>query len=291
MVSFGKYIKAAFTVRWNLLAFFGGVAFAFLSGHPDIWGALVLAAEVGYLGLLGTHDKFQRYVDAQDALAARDEHSQNVERALKRIMNALPSDLLQKFQTLRERCEKLRQIALDLKEPGRARGRMSLEELQLAGLDRLLWIYLKLLFTEHSLSGFFEQTDEQKIRQEIKRVEDRIESVTTASTSSQRERLLGTLQDNLQTCQDRLDNFQKARDNYELVTLEIERLENKIRSLSELAVNRHEPDFISGQVDEVAGSMLKTERTINELQFATGLQLGDDEVPELVQRQTIGVTR
>ena len=63
---------------------------------------------------------------------------------------------------------------------------------------------------------------------------------------------------------------------------EIERLENKIRTLAELAVNRQEPDFISGQVDQVAGSMLETEKTMNELQFATGLAPLDEEIPELV---------
>jgi hypothetical protein len=39
-----------------------------------------------------------------------------------------------------------------------------------------------------------------------------------------------------------------------------------------MAVNRQEPDFISGQVDQVASSMLETERTMNELRFATGLR-------------------
>jgi hypothetical protein len=67
------------------------------------------------------------------------------------------------------------------------------------------------------------------------------------------------------------------------VKLEIDRLENKIRSLSEMAVNRQEPEFISGQVDQVANSMLDTEKTINELTFATGLETIDEEVPELMR--------
>ena len=71
--------------------------------------------------------------------------------------------------------------------------------------------------------------------------------------------------------------------------LEIDRLENKIRSLSELAVNRQEPDFIAGQVDQVASSMLQSERTMNELAFATGLHAADDSVPELLRRQTVSL--
>jgi len=61
-------------------------------------------------------------------------------------------------------------------------------------------------------------------------------------------------------------------------------LENKIRSLSELAVNRQEPDYISGQVDQVAASMMETEKTMNDLRFVTGLDTVD-EAPSLLQSE------
>lgn len=286
-MSLGKYLKAAFTQQWNLLALMGGLGFAMLTGAPDVFVPLVLAAEIVYLGLLGTHDKFQRYVDAQEWKSIKTTKSQTAEQALQRMMRALPKETLERFERLKQRCTKLKQIASDLKQPGQAGKDASLEEVQLAGLDRLLWIYLKLLFTEYSLSRFFETTEEQRIRGEIEKIEHRIQDVAESSTSSQRQRVLETLQDNLQTCQDRLSNFLKARDNLELVQLEIERLENKIRSLSELAVNRREPDFISSQVGQVAESMLATERTISELQFVTGLHSADDEVPELIRRESV----
>jgi hypothetical protein len=90
----------------------------------------------------------------------------------------------------------------------------------------------------------------------------------------------------LQTSRDRLSNLQRARDNFDLVKLEIDRLENKIRSLSELAVNRQEPEFISGQVDQVAASMLETENTMNELRFVTGLD-SVEEAPSLLQGEVV----
>jgi hypothetical protein len=80
--------------------------------------------------------------------------------------------------------------------------------------------------------------------------------------------------------------LQRARDNFDLVKLEIDRLENKIQSLSELAVNRQEPDYISGQVDQVAASMLETENTMNELRFVTGLDTVD-EAPALMQGDVV----
>ena len=46
-----------------------------------------------------------------------------------------------------------------------------------------------------------------------------------------------------------------------------------------MAVNRQEPAFVSSQVDQVANSMLNTEKTMNDLQVFTGLEDLDDEVP------------
>ncbi len=285
-MSFGKYLKSAFVYHWNLLALAGGMGFALLSGKPDVAVPIVLAAEIGYLGLLAGNPKFQKYVEVQESRAARGESSETADQTLRGILNALPKPAIKRFESLRTRCRELRQIALDLKAPGQRVNDAQLDDLQLSGLDRLLWIYLRLLFTEYSLGRFFETTDEKSIRDDIREVEQRIRTAS-ASSSSNRDRLVESLQDNLRTCQDRLANYQKARENHELVQLEIGRLESKIRSLSELAVNRQEPEFISGQVSSVAESMMQTERTINDLQFVTGLGSGDDHVPELVRRETV----
>jgi len=84
-----------------------------------------------------------------------------------------------------------------------------------------------------------------------------------------------------------LANLQKARDTYELVQLETDRLENKIQSLGELAINRHEPDFLSTQIDQAVSSMEHTERTMQELRFATGIEVGEDLAPELLRREVM----
>jgi chemotaxis protein histidine kinase CheA len=295
-VRLGTYLKAAFTNRWNLLAFFGALGFALLSGRVDVFGPLVLAGELTYLGLLGTHPKFQRYVDAQAAKTVREQGVVSTEQAAQHVMSALPNNLLQRFKALHAHCLELRQIALELKDPGLAKSPSAvlqednpLEEMQLAGLDRLLWIYLRLLFTQHSLDRFLQRTSEELIRKDITRLEGQLRGVSGAANDPQQQKIRKTLEDNLETCRARLANLQKARDNHELVRLEIDRLENKIQSLSELAINRQEPDFISAQVDQVVTSMVQTERTMNELQFATGLEVGDEAVPELLRRETVRV--
>ncbi|MGE3778914.1 MAG: hypothetical protein AB7F89_17145, partial [Pirellulaceae bacterium] len=112
----GKYIKSAFVNRWNMLLFLGGCAFGAISGHADVVLPLVLAAEVGYLGLLGTHPKFQRYVDAHEAAALRKQNSQSTEQTLRQILQSLSQAGLARFEQLRSRCHELRQIAADLKK-------------------------------------------------------------------------------------------------------------------------------------------------------------------------------
>jgi hypothetical protein len=286
-VRFTRYLKTAFINRWNLLLLAGGLGFALLTGRADIWAPLVLAVEVAYLGMLGTHPKFQAYVDAQEAKALRQQGSVNTERMMESIMQSLPPKSLQRFEALRARCLELRQIALAIKDPTRVVTSSVLEQSQLAGLDRLLWIYLRLLFTQYSLEQFFQRTSEVQIQQDITNLEARLAKASKLADEAQRQKFTRTIQDNLDTCRDRLNNYQKARSNYELIQLEIDRLENKIRSLSELAVNRQEPDFISGQVDQVASSMLETERTMNDLQFATGLAVVDESPPQLLQPEQL----
>jgi hypothetical protein len=295
-VGLGRYLKSAFTNQWNLLAFFGSMGFAVLSGRPDVFAPLVLAGELAYVGLLGTHSKFQKYVDAQAAKATREQGASSAEQSFQRMLNALPDALRQRFRNLQARCLELRQIALELKDPSLVKSPGTattwstdnpLEEIQLAGLDRLLWIYMRLLFTQYSLDRFLQRTSESQMQRDITRIETQLQGVPANSEDPQQQKIRKTLEDNLGTSRSRVANLKKARDNYEIVRLEIDRLENKIQSLSELAINRQEPDFVSAQVDQVVTSMVQTEKTMNELEFATGLSVAEEAVPELLQRQTV----
>lgn len=282
---FTKYIKTAFLNRWNLLVFLGALGFSMLSGHPDVVAPLVLAGEVAYLGLLASHDKFQRYVDAQEAKALGSGTTTNPQDTLKVILRSLPPQAVERFEALRSRCLELRQIAMQIKDPGGAGGGLGFDRSQVESLDRLLWIYLRLLYTQSAVERFLRKTSEPAIREDIANLESRLARTNQIDDEIQRQKFVKAIEDNLSTCRDRLANYEKARSNHEFMQLEIDRLENKIRSLSELAVNRHEPDFISAQVDQVASSMLQTERTMNELQFLTGLTATEEQPPALLQTE------
>ncbi len=115
-----KYLHAAFTERWNLLVFLGGLAFAAVGPAPDVTMPLIFAAEIAYLGFLGTHPKFQKYVEAQEAKAARSEGTHTAEQTRLRILGALPKPVVQRFESLRSRCRDLRQLATEMRDPNQA---------------------------------------------------------------------------------------------------------------------------------------------------------------------------
>ena len=277
-----KYIKKAFVNQWNLLAFAGGMGFAVLSGRPDIAIPLVLAGEAAYLGMLGTHPKFQSYVNAQEAKAGRQVSSQQNQQAFQKIKQALPQNQFERYSRLRDRCLRLGQIATDLKTPTDYDPNERLESLQTRGLDRLLWVYLRLLFSQHSLERFFDTVSDDRMRVDLDRVKERLAKLDSDEASEHTEKIRRTLLDNQTTVQERLENYRQAKSNHQFVSLELERVENKIKSLAEISVNRQDPEYISSQIDAVASSMKETERTMNDLKFVTGLGDLDEEAPELM---------
>ncbi len=282
----GKYFKAAFTYRWNLLALFAAIGAGLLSPLPlEAWGPLVLAAEVAYLGLLGTHPRFRKAIDAREHKSARGRDQGRAEETLRKMLAALPDEDRRRFHNLRNRCLELRALAARLRGADPDHADM-LDDLQVEGLDRLLWMYLRLLYSQHALGEFLRNVTAEQIQADIHQIERQLSRLAKDDTP-QRLQARKALEDNLQTCRERLANYQKARDNYELLHLEINRLENKIQSVSEMALNRQEPEFISGQIDQVASSLVETERTISDLSFATGLSRADEEVPSLLQRKSL----
>lgn len=277
-----KYIARAFTNRWNLLAFFGGLGFAVIAPATVVALPLVLAAEIGYLGFVGGSRRYQQLVDSEDTKLLETEKKSEAEARRDQLMAGLKPELKGRFYELRDRCVEIRRIANELRHPDAVEADSELEAMQMQGLDRLLWIYLRLLYTKQSLDKFLMTTSEDVIQKDIHKLEARRTKIESQDDNQYRDQLLHTLEDNLRTVEARLENFKRARDSHQLLELEVDRVENKIQTISEMAINRADADDIFAQVDEVADSMVETEETMNELQFATDLMFEDETVPQLV---------
>ena len=283
-----RYIKKAFTNHWNLLGLFGGLGFSFLSGKPEVGLPLVAAAELAWLGFVGTHPRFQKFVDVQENSVARRQDEQAADQRMRKMFATLPRGAQNRFQSLMEQCQELRQITQQFQSAqGDVNDDAALTAMRLGGLDRLMWLFLKLLYTEHSLNRFFETTTIEQIQRDLKDVTQRLEREQERPQGAQRDRIIATLQDNLMTSRQRLANFEQARDSFELVKAEQQRLESRIRSLAEMGISRSDPATFSTQVDTVAGSIAETEKTLEDLQFVTGFSEADEAVPQILPRATV----
>jgi hypothetical protein len=258
-----SYIKSAFTWRWNLLALAGGTVFALLSPVPAAAFALIGAAELAYLATLISFPKFRSAIDAQGGAGTSSAFGAAPEAqiSLTEVLNQLAPGPRKRFLELRQRCLTLQGIANKI---GGGEAAQS-QELRGNGLDKLLWVHLRLLLAQQGLWRFLEETDVSQLDKQLVELKKRQDAAKAD------ERMLKSLIDAIATLTMRIDNYRAAERNSEFVDLELDRIENKILALSEMSVNNQNPDFITAQVDAVADSMTQTESAMRELDALTGL--------------------
>jgi hypothetical protein len=277
--SVGRYLREAFLFRWNLLGFLGGVAAAALSPFPDVLLPLVGAAELAYLGGLVSIPRFRAAIDAKAAADWRLGRAAEAPSVETLLLN-LPRASQLRFDALRARCLRMRAIAHGVR--GRSgTGGGAADEVGTDALDRMLWVFLRLLHSHHALANFLAATPEAELVARVAELEQKLAAAAGAAD----DRIERSLRDSLETARARLDNHRRGKDNERFVSVELDRIEEKIQALSEAAVNRQDPDFITAQVDSVAESMRQTEQTLGQLQAITGLVEDLDDPPRILSAE------
>ncbi|MBC8164646.1 MAG: hypothetical protein H7Y20_02105 [Bryobacteraceae bacterium] len=261
-----EYLKQAFFFRWNMLLFAGGVVGAALTPWPDALIPLVAAAEFAYLGGLVAFPRFRRAIDAQTWQAGKQKQSSGaVASPVQEIVARLSVDSRRRFEQVRTRCLEMRAIASEVRGRSGPQGTLA-EDMSTPALDRLLWVFLRLLVSHEALSRFLERTNVEDIRTRLAHAKTNLEQHVEGD-----ERIIRSLNDSVAAQEQRLDNYDSAKKNAEFVRFELDRIEAKIHALTESAVNRQDTEFLSSQIDSVAESMQSTEKAISELQQITGL--------------------
>jgi hypothetical protein len=274
------YLREAFLFRWNMLLFLGGAAAAVLTPFPDLLLPLVGAIELSYLAGLVSVPRFRAAIDAK--IHAAKEGAPIAGPAgpavsLVNMLSGLPNAERARFERLHTRCLEMRKIAAGVRgAAGYQSG--SPEDIRTPGLDRLLWLFLRLLLSRTALDRFLMTMNEKEISS---KPEDLRKSLAAAQGGD--ERVVRSLQDSLASAELRLDNYGRARKNAEFVAIELDRIEGKIQALAEMSVNRQDPDFLSSQVDSAAESMRQTEKAVSELQHLTGLGDQLEEPPAILE--------
>jgi hypothetical protein len=285
------YLKEAFFFRWNLLFLLGGAAAAALTPLAPVLLPLVGAAELAYLAGLVSIPRFRAAIDAKVHAAGRGAGAdaatpQTPPVSLVSMLAGLPSDARSRFERLHARCLEMRGIAAGVRGAAGDQG-SGAEEIRTPGLDRLLWLFLRLLLSKAALDRFLRTMNEQEITSHV----EQLRKTLAAAQNEKDERVIRSLQDSIAMGELRLDNFGRAKKNAGFVSIELDRIEGKIQALAEMAVNRQDPDFLSSQVDSAAESMRQTEKAVSELQHLTGLADQLEEPPAILETDLREVLR
>lgn len=283
-----RYIRKAVRIPWNLLAFVGSMAAAAMSPWPDALMPLVLAAEMTFVGGLVSMKRFRDAVDAEESAKRRQQGTpgQLPVSALNDLLGSLPQESRMRFHKLRLRCLEMQKLATG------ARGDSPLaaatgDDLRKGSLDRLLWIFLRLLVSQESLRRFLRSTSELMLTEKLNDLTGQLKKAE-ADTDP---RMITSLKDSVALAILRLDNYRKADKNAQYVMVELDRIESKIQALTEMAVNRQDPDLLASQVDQAAQSMTETETAIKDLQSITGMADQLTDPPPILDADLGGVLR
>lgn len=283
------YLKEAFFFRWNMLLFLGGLAGAALLPMSEVLLPLVAAGELTYLTGLVSIPKFRAAIDAKVHAAATGgggtAAGQEAPVSLVAMLKGLSPDARTRFERLHARCLEMRGIAAGVR--GATSTQSGPEEIRTPGLDRLLWLFLRLLVSKTALDRFLLTMNEQEVSGRLEKFRQNL----TVAQKGGDERVIRSLQDSIASGELRLDNYSRAKKNAEFVSIELDRIEGKIEALAEMTVNRQDPDFLTSQVDSAADSMRQTEKAVSELQHLTGLADQLEEPPAILETNLRGVLR
>ncbi len=275
----GAALKRAFIWHWHLLGLGAGATLAVLSGAPLLCLPFLAAAELGYLGFLGMNPRFQNVLKGQRKLPPP--IPVNSTQRFAQLMAFLSPDDVQRFESLRRRCMDL----LNLRRSMNAKeGTTGVEDFRSESLDRMLWLYLKLLHQRSGLEQFLGATHREQIAAELKSAEAQLATAQARDQAAgmPESRLATSIRDRVTTIRERLDNHHKASDGLELVTAEIEKTEQQITHLCEVGMTMSDSAGLSVQIDTISQSLQSSEKLFSEASFS---QIYDDEpAPPLLSR-------
>lgn len=283
-------LKRAFRWPWHLLGLGAATGFALLSGDPGTWLPVVAAGEVAYMGILGMHPRFQAVLRLGERSQVPPQQQGNGER-FREIMSFLSQQDVTRFDVLRRRCADL----LELRRRMESKEESGADHFRGESLDRMLWLFLKLLHQRSGIQRFLSTTQRPEMEKELKSAEDQLTGslVRDKSGTGVESRLTSSIRERIETIRERIDNHTKAEETLELLTAEIDKTEQRITHLCEVGMTMRDAAGLTVQIDSISDSLESSEISFAHADLS---QIFDDETappllsgapPPLPQRKAI----
>jgi DNA repair exonuclease SbcCD ATPase subunit len=278
--TFWKYIHAAFNARpagmfvppnWIGLGVFGFLGLL----NPGFW-IIGVGCELGYLGWLGNHPRFQRLVNGGLQLDER----RRWEARVYDLIRQLSPDDQQRYRALEARCQGI------LEQQARGTGLTPGLGEQGEGLGRLVWIYLRLLLTRESIRKIVRESSGSQEQAALlkERIDKLQEQLKQPSTS---EDLRKSLTAQIEILQQRQEKKREAVDKLAFLDAELTRIQEQVELLREQGVLSTDPEVVSQRIDQVTTTLGGTNQWIHDQQKIYGAMedLLSDPPPLVVQSQ------
>lgn len=288
--SLWDYVREAFNARpigmflppnWAMLGGFG------LAGalHDPGWLMLGAGVELGYLLILSTNTRFQRFVAGKLSAGEVNE----TERQLAAMIASLPDADRRRHETLANRCQWIlqQQFHDDTKAPGYAS--------QADSLSRLTWMYLRLLVTRQGILRLVREggrgpgdpppvpqipaagqvikpgppaqygtTNRSNLEQRLAELKQRLEDPSLGDD------LRRSLEGQAQLLEQRVARRSEADGKLAFLDAELTRIEEQVELIREQAVLSTDPQRMSERIDEISATLGTTGEWIADQQKTIG---------------------
>ena len=282
---FVHYLKRAFLNRWNLLAMGAIAAFGVISGQADVILPLAMAAEIICISGMASHPRFQAYIDESERppnLIGETLPTAPDDR-VREILSSLNSKDRSRFEDLKNLCIELRRIGKKI-GGGSESIQNTLSDMQIAGVNRMLWIFLKLLHSKNALDSFFDTISESEIRSNIARARQRLDEIVIQGGDEPKNvNKRNSLLDTLAASEQRLKNYEAAVENQKFIELELDRLYSRIANLAEQGINRQDPNYLATEIDVVSDYVTEAEKNMKEMDFLPDISSYNEPPPSLLR--------
>ena len=279
------YVSAAFNARpmgmfvapnWVGLAAVGLLGIA----NPGFW-VLGAGLELGYLIMLATNGRFQRFVDAKRTAGTNGDWDQRIAQTL----STLGSQDRDRYGALAERCRSI----LDIQQ--RAAGTMPAGlDAQAEGLGRLTWMYLRLLAARHAIIHVLE-ADDADSTDDLEKRRAALERQVEADRATSPE-LVRSREGQIDILRQRIERRTEAENKRAFIEAELSRIEEQAELIREQAALSTDPEVLSRRIDEIAATLGGTSQWIRDQQQVLGAM--EDlltDPPPVSQTRTAGRSR
>ncbi len=256
------YIRKAFNARpigmfippnWIGLGVFGMLGML----DPGVW-VIGMGLELGYLWILGTNHRFQRFVAASQQLQARQQWQGKIDA----LVRQLGSEDQQRYRNLEGRCRGILEQQVHLQTP--SQGLQAEQE----GLGRLLWVYLRLLTTRQAIYRVIRVAAESP--DESAALEQRIGTLQARLNEPLSEELKRSLTGQIEILQQRLEKRREAKQKLAFLDAELTRIQEQVELVREQAVLSADPETLSQRIDQVTATLGSTTQWISDQQKIYG---------------------